>query len=89
MANKRKQREGKIGIRFEDKTRKYWNIPYKWQRVNAKEIQHFIEAVHYQHIKKEIPIDEAVERVKARAPQDKLPKAKQDRKTNIRCLEEI
>ncbi len=70
----------RLGIRFEDKTRKYWNIPYKWQRVNAKEIQHFIEAVHYQHIKKGIPIDEAVERVKARAPQDKLPKAKQDKK---------
>ena len=51
----------RLGIRFEDKTRKYWNIPYKWQRVNAANIRHFVEADHYLHIEKGVPIEEAFE----------------------------
>ena len=26
----------RLGIRFDDETRRYWNVPYKWQRVNEK-----------------------------------------------------
>ena len=70
--------KARLGIRFDDGTRTYKNIPYKWLRSNQNEIRHFIEAVHYLHIKKKVPIDEAVERVKARAPKDALPKSKTD-----------
>ena len=65
-----------LGIRFDDGTRGYKYIPYKWQRSNQNEIRHFIEAVHYLHIKKKVPIDEAVERTKARARKSKLPKSR-------------
>ena len=70
----------RLGIRFDDGTRRYWNVPYKWQRVNAKAIQKFIEEVHHLHITKGVPIEEAVERTKAQAPKDKLPKAKTSEK---------
>ena len=39
----------RLGIRFESGKRTYKYLPYKWQRTNAREIQHFIEAVHYLH----------------------------------------
>jgi len=67
-----------LGIRFDDGTRQYKYIPYKWQRSNQAEIRHFIEAVHYLHIKKKVPIDEAFDRTKKRAPKDDLPKSKTD-----------
>ena len=72
-----------LGIRFEDGTRTYKYIPYKWQRTNQNEIRHFIEAVHYLHIKKGVPIGEAFERTKKRAPKNNiLPK----NKTNPKVL---
>ena len=71
----------RLGIRFEDGTRTYKYLPYTWQRSNQNEIRHFIEAVHYLHIKKRVPIDEAVERTKKRAPKDSnIPKSKTDPK---------
>ena len=54
-------------FRFDDGSRKIWYLPYLWQRTNAKQIQHFIEAVSHLHLSKRIPIDEAVERTKAQA----------------------
>ena len=51
-----------LGIRFDDGSRTYKYLPYKWQRGNANEIKHFIEAIHYLHIKKNIDIDEAFEK---------------------------
>ena len=47
----------RLGIRFDDGSRSYKYLPYKWQRANANEIRHFIEAIHYLHIKKNIDID--------------------------------
>ena len=80
IKNKGKTR---LGIRFEDGTRTYKYIPYKWQRSNQNEIRHFIEAVHYLHIKKGVPLNEAFERTKKRAPKGNiLPK----NKTNPRVL---
>ena len=70
----------RLGIRFESGKRTYKYLPYKWQRTNAREIQHFIEAVHYLHIRKGVPIDEAFERTKNNAPKkDNLPRAKTDK----------
>ena len=60
-------------VRFDDGSRKTWYLPYLWQRTNAKQIQHFIEAVSHLHLSKRIPIDEAVERTKAQAPKGALP----------------
>ena len=75
--------KARLGIRFADGTRTYKYLPYQWQRVNANEIRHFIEAVHYLHIKKGVPIDEAFERTKSRAPKGNiLPK----NKTNPKVL---
>ena len=66
-----------LGIRFEDGTRIFKYIPYKWQRTSANEIKHFIEAVHYLHIKKKVPFEEAFERTKSRVPKGNiLPKNK-------------
>ena len=50
----------RLGIRFDDGSRSYKYLPYKWQRGNANEIRHFIEAIHYLHIKKNIDIDESL-----------------------------
>ena len=66
----------RLVVRFDDGTRKTWYLPYLWQRTNAKQIQHFIEAVSYLHLSKRVPIDEAVERTKAQAPKAALPKNK-------------
>ncbi len=44
-----------LGIRFDDGTRTYKNVPYKWLRSNQNEIKHFIEAGHYLNIKKKVP----------------------------------
>ena len=71
-----------LGIRFDDGSRTYKYLPYKWQRGNANEIKHFIEAIHYLHIKKNIDIDEAFERTKRNAPKDKQPR----KKTNPKIL---
>ena len=72
-----------LGIRFEDGTRIFKYIPYKWQRTSANEIKHFIEAVHYLHIKKKVPFEEAFERTKSRVPKGNiLPK----NKTNPKVL---
>ena len=72
--------KARLGIVFKDGTRVFRYTPYKWQRSNQGKIRHFIEAVHHLHIKKKVPIDEAVERVKARAPKEALPKSKTDPK---------
>ena len=50
-----------LGIRYEDGSRSFKYIPYKWQRANQAKIRHFVEAVHYLHIKKKVPFDEAFE----------------------------
>ena len=72
----------RLGIRFDDGSRSYKYLPYKWQRANANEIRHFIEAIHYLHIKKNIDIDEAFERTRRNAPTDKKPR----KKTNPKIL---
>ena len=64
-----------LGIRFEDGTRIFKYIPYKWQRANAASIRHFVESVHFLHIQKGIPLEEAFDRTKAQAPKDNLPRA--------------
>ena len=71
-----------LGVRYEDGSRSFKYIPYKWQRANQAKIRHFVEAVHYLHIKKKVPFDEAFERIKAQAPRDELPK----NKTNPKLL---
>ena len=65
----------RLGVRYKDKTRSYFNLPYKWQRANQGKIRDFIEQVHTLHIKKKIGIKEAIERVKANAPQDEIKRA--------------
>ena len=65
-----------LGIRYEDGTRSFKYIPYKWQRANQAKIRSFVESVHYLHITKKVPFDEAFERIKAQAPRDELPKNK-------------
>ena len=50
----------RLGVRFADGSRKYKNLPYLWQRRYVKEITHFVEAVHYLHIKKGVPFMEDV-----------------------------
>ena len=73
----------RLGVRYKDKTRSYFNLPYKWQRSNQNEIRHFIESVHYLHIKKKVPFEEAFERTKSRVPKGNiLPK----NKTNPKVL---
>ena len=47
--------KARLGIRFDDGTRTYKNVPYKWLRSNQNEIKHFIEAGHYLNIKKKVP----------------------------------
>ena len=66
----------RLVVRFDDNSRKTWYLPYLWQRTNAKQIQSFIEAVSYLHLSKRIPLDEAVERIKAQAQKDNLPRNK-------------
>jgi len=70
-------REGKVkvrlGIRFEDGTRTYKYLPYKWERINHGNIQDFIKQVHYLHIEKKIPINEAFERVKTAQAKPETP----------------
>ena len=61
----------RLGVRFADGSRKYKNLPYLWQRRYVKEITHFVEAVHYLHIKKGVPFMEAFDRTKKRAPEPK------------------
>ena len=74
MANKkRRQDKVRLVFRFDDGSRKIWYLPYLWQRTNAKQIQHFIEAVSHLQLSKRIPIDEAVKRTKAQAPKGALP----------------
>ena len=67
-----------LGVRFDDKSRIFRYIPYKWQRINAPHIRKFVEDVHDLHIVKNIPFDEAFARVKAQAPTGELPRAKTD-----------
>jgi len=67
--------KARLGIRFKDGTRTYTYLPYKWQRANQGKIRDFIEQVHTLHVKKKIGIKEAIERVKASAPQDEIKKA--------------
>lgn len=49
------QGKARLGIRFDDGTRTYENVPYKWLRSNQNEIRHFIEAGHFLNIKKKVP----------------------------------
>ena len=67
-----------LGVRFDDGSRIFKYIPYKWQRINAPQIRKFIEDVHDLHIRKNIPFDEAFARVKAQVPKVELPRAKTD-----------
>ena len=32
----------RLGVRYKDKTRSYFNLPYKWQRSNQGKIRDFI-----------------------------------------------
>jgi len=65
----------RLGVRYKDKSRSYFNLPYKWQRSNQGKIRDFIEQIHTLHIKKKVGIKEAIERVKLNAPQDEIKKA--------------
>ena len=67
-----------LGVRFDDGSRIFKYIPYKWQRINAPQIRKFIEDIHDLHIKKNIPFDEAFARVKSQVPTGELPRAKTD-----------
>ena len=65
----------RLGVRYKDKSRSYFNLPYKWQRSNQGKIRDFIEQVHTLHVRKKVGIKEAIERVKLNAPQDEIKKA--------------
>ena len=74
------QNKGKVmlGVRFDDKSRSYKYLGYKWQRINAPKIRKAIEDIHDLHINKNIPFDEAFARVKSQVPTGELPRAKTD-----------
>ena len=65
--------KARLGIRFEDGTRTYKYLPYRWERSNLANIQEFIKQVHFLHIEKKIPINEAFERVKTAQPKTTEP----------------
>ena len=74
------QNKGKVmlGVRFDDKSRSYKYLGYKWQRINAPKIRKAIEDIHDLHINKNIPFDEAFARVRAQVSKGELPRAKTD-----------
>ena len=65
--------KARLGIRFEDGTRIYKNLPFRWERSQQANLRTFIEDVHRLHIEKKLPIDEAFERVKQSQPKEALP----------------
>ncbi len=85
-------REGKgkvrLGIRFEDGTRTYKYLPYKWERINHGKIQDFIKEVHYLHIEKRLPIDDAFAQVKASHQVPDAPRKPTDPQLILRAWDE-
>ena len=85
-------REGKgkvrLGIRFEDGTRTYKYLPYRWERINHGAIQDFIKQVHYFHIEKRLPIDDAFAQVKAAHQAPATPRGPTDPQLIMRAWEE-
>ena len=67
-----------LGIRFDDGSRTYKYLPYRWERANQGKIRQFIEDVHKLHIGKKFPIDEAFNQVKSSVPTIAEPRKPSD-----------
>ncbi|WP_320667438.1 hypothetical protein [Prochlorococcus sp. MIT 1307] len=60
----RKGRRACLGIRLEDGSRIYRNLPAYWERAQEPRIRKLADEIFELHMVKKVPLDEAIERVK-------------------------
>ena len=77
-----------LGIRFDDGSRTYKYLPYRWERAKQGKIRQFIEDVHKLHIGKKFPIDEAFTQVKSSVPTIAEPRKPSDPQLILKAWEE-
>ena len=81
--------KARLGIRFEDGTRTYKYLPYKWERANQEKIREFIKDVHRLHIQKKLPINEAFAQVQSSQSKPDEPRKQSDPQLILKAWEEF